>query len=56
MDVRVHIFTATALGRGRVASPTLGCFLIIVIIIIIIIIIIVINNLVEFLKFYNLVV
>ena len=24
MDARVHIFTATALGRGRVASPTLG--------------------------------
>ena len=25
VDARVHIFTATALGRGRVASPTLGC-------------------------------
>ena len=24
MDARVHIFTAMALGRGRVASPTLG--------------------------------
>ena len=24
MDARVHILTATALGRGRVASPTLG--------------------------------
>ena len=24
VDARVHIFTATALGRGRVASPTLG--------------------------------
>ena len=24
VDVSVHIFTATALGRGRVASPTLG--------------------------------
>ena len=25
VDARVHIFTATALGRGRVASPTLSC-------------------------------
>ena len=24
MDARVHIYTATALERGRVASPTLG--------------------------------
>ena len=24
MDARVHIFAATALGRSRVASPTLG--------------------------------
>ena len=24
VDARVHIFTVTALGRGRVASPTLG--------------------------------
>ena len=24
VDVRVHIYTATALERGRVASPTLG--------------------------------
>ena len=24
VDARVHIYTATALGRGRVASPTLG--------------------------------
>ena len=24
VDARVHIFTATALGRGRVTSPTLG--------------------------------
>ena len=24
MDARVHIFTASALERGRVASPTLG--------------------------------
>ena len=24
MDAKVHIFTATGLGRGRVASPTLG--------------------------------
>ena len=24
VDARVHIFTATALGRGRVASPKLG--------------------------------
>ena len=24
VDARVHIFTDTALGRGRVASPTLG--------------------------------
>ena len=24
-DARVHIFAATTLGRGRVASPTLGC-------------------------------
>ena len=24
VDARVHIFTATALGRRRVASPTLG--------------------------------
>ena len=24
VDARVHIFTATALGRGRVASPTPG--------------------------------
>ena len=24
MDARVHVYTATALGRGRVASPTLG--------------------------------
>ena len=24
VDASVHIFTATALGRGRVASPTLG--------------------------------
>ena len=24
MDTRVHIYTATALGRGRVASPMLG--------------------------------
>ena len=23
-DARVHIYTATALGRGRVASPMLG--------------------------------
>ena len=37
---------ARTLGRGRVASPTLGRLLIIIII----------NNLVEFLKFYNLVV
>ena len=25
VDVRVHIFIATAPGIGRVASPTLGC-------------------------------
>ena len=24
VDARVHIYTAMALGRGRVASPTLG--------------------------------
>ena len=24
MDARVHIYTATALGRGRVVSPTLS--------------------------------
>ena len=24
VDARVHIYTATALGRGRVARPTLG--------------------------------
>ena len=24
MDTRVHIYTATALGRGRMASPMLG--------------------------------
>ena len=24
VDARVHIFAAKALGRGRVASPTLG--------------------------------
>ena len=24
VDARIHIFTATALGRGRVANPTLG--------------------------------
>ena len=24
VDARVHIFTAMALGRGRMASPTLG--------------------------------
>ena len=24
VDARVHIYTVTALGRGRVASPTLG--------------------------------
>ena len=26
LDARVHIYRATALGRGRVASPTLGRF------------------------------
>ena len=25
VDARVHIHTAMALGRGRVANPTLGC-------------------------------
>ena len=25
VDARVHIFTAMALGRGRMASPTLSC-------------------------------
>ena len=25
VDARVHIYTATALRRGRVASPKLGC-------------------------------
>ena len=25
VDARVHIYTATALGKGRVASPTLSC-------------------------------
>ena len=25
VDVRVYIYTATALGRGRVASPMLSC-------------------------------
>ena len=25
VDARVYIFAATALGRGRVVSPTLGC-------------------------------
>ena len=24
VDIRVHIIAATALGRGRVANPTLG--------------------------------
>ena len=26
MDAKVHIYTATALGRGRVAKPMLGHF------------------------------
>ena len=47
VDARAHIVRATALGRGRVASPMLAHLLIIIIIII---------NLVEFLKLYNLVV
>ena len=25
VDARVHIYIATALGRGRVANPMLGC-------------------------------
>ena len=47
MDAGVHIFTATALGRGWVASPTLDRLLIIIIITIN-------NNLVEFFKILQL--